>query len=461
VTDASPSPAMPIAPQDPKKPVASPARRHFHITLASCFLPVFSWPIVFMLISVDLAKSADSEDERRWAWRTLAVFAMDILIFVSFLIWHDKQHPANFGRWAPDTGGDSSLRMGVDTDPSDQPGRVRRLMSNGPAARAGLREGDVILEVDGSEVTSHEDIHRFLQGAVSGVARKVQYRRDGQTMETTVVPEVIRKPWNHGLLDTWGADEPYPWKESLLWLSPCIGIAAVGWIVARRRGAPRSPIWMVFLLVLVVSQVVAISVLLTAKTILGGYSGLGMLLSLTAHTLTILPLTVVGARFDRGRIPREPVAPLRSQLGVALRAIFYDLTAIVRIGVALSALAGFLSLDPAVFDPIRYLAGMRLGILGTILLVMDAVLLAPIAEEFLFRGFLLPRLSGQLGPAWALGLSSLAFASLHQYQGVFMIFVLFMALIVGWTRLRTGSLFVPIALHMLQNAWTTVRLMHE
>ena len=461
MTDALPSPAAPIAPLDPKKPESSPARRHFHITLASFFLPVLSWPVVFILLSMDLANSAESKDERRWAWRTLALFALDVMIFISFLIWHDEHHPTNFGRWGPEIGGDSSLRMGVDLDPSDQSGRVRQLMPNGPAARAGLREGDVILEVDGSEVKAPEDIHSLLQEQAPGASRKVRFVRNGQTMDAAVVPEVIRKPWNQGLLDTWSPDEPYPWKDSLIWLCPCIGIAVVGWIVARRRGARRTPVWMMFLFVLAFSEALGVSVILALKTLLGGYSGLGWLLSFMAHTLAVLASTVVCARFDRARIPRESVAPLRSQLGVALRAIFYLLSGVGRIALVLSSLAGFLRLDPAIFDPIRYLAGMRLGTQGTVLLVTEAVFLAPIAEEFLFRGFLLPRLSEQLGPAWALGLSSLAFASLHLYQGVFMIFILFMALILGWTRLRTGSLFVPIALHMLQNAFSIVRLLHQ
>jgi membrane protease YdiL (CAAX protease family) len=141
--------------------------------------------------------------------------------------------------------------------------------------------------------------------------------------------------------------------------------------------------------------------------------------------------------------------------------LFYAATGYVRIGMLFAVIAGACKVLPAIFDPLRFLAGMRLGTSGTVFLIVEVVLFAPIAEEFLFRGFLLPRLAAQVGPTWALAWTALTFASLHQSQGIYMIAIAFTGLVLGWARLRTGGLLVPILLHALQNAWATFLMLRR
>ena len=83
--------------------------------------------------------------------------------------------------------------------------------------------------------------------------------------------------------------------------------------------------------------------------------------------------------------------------------------------------------------------------------VVFAVVVAPIAEEALFRGILLPLLVRRFGAAIGLGLVALGFAALHGDAGSFPgLAVLSVALSLAYAR--TGTILVPMAMHALFNA---------
>jgi membrane protease YdiL (CAAX protease family) len=92
-----------------------------------------------------------------------------------------------------------------------------------------------------------------------------------------------------------------------------------------------------------------------------------------------------------------------------------------------------------------------MGLVGWVLLAVPAVLLAPVGEELLFRGVLLPWLSGWMGRVAALMVSAGAFASLHLFYGVFTGWIFFLGLLLGWARLASGGLRAPILLHITIN----------
>jgi membrane protease YdiL (CAAX protease family) len=83
------------------------------------------------------------------------------------------------------------------------------------------------------------------------------------------------------------------------------------------------------------------------------------------------------------------------------------------------------------------------------------VLLAPLAEEVAFRGTMYGSLVKKgLHPALVILLPALAFTAVHfQYSGPGLVFILVDGIIFGLARHRTGSLFVPVLLHTLGNAY--------
>lgn len=92
------------------------------------------------------------------------------------------------------------------------------------------------------------------------------------------------------------------------------------------------------------------------------------------------------------------------------------------------------------------------------------VLLAPLIEEFLFRGALQSYLRRYLRPPWAIAISSLLFALFHysSEQGLGNISILLslfaLGCFLGFIYERQGSLRAPLFLHALFNAISALNL---
>ena len=86
------------------------------------------------------------------------------------------------------------LRQEINSDPNsglrvaqDQQGiLIVRVMPNSPAARAGLRAGDVIQQLNGQAVTKAEDLQRVVEGSSVGEELRLGLNRDGQDLSLSV-----------------------------------------------------------------------------------------------------------------------------------------------------------------------------------------------------------------------------------------------------------------------------------
>jgi S1-C subfamily serine protease len=74
-------------------------------------------------------------------------------------------------------------------DLPQESGVVVMSVENGPARRAGLREGDVIVAFDGKPVAGVDDLHRLLTDAKVGVSSPLTVLRWTEKLELSVVPE--------------------------------------------------------------------------------------------------------------------------------------------------------------------------------------------------------------------------------------------------------------------------------
>ena len=99
-------------------------------------------------------------------------------------------------------------------------------------------------------------------------------------------------------------------------------------------------------------------------------------------------------------------------------------------------------------SPVKYFPR---DLLGSVVLVLVVVVAAPIVEETIFRGVLLPSLAGRFGERWAVGLTAVVFSVMHLNP-----FSFAPILLVGWVLamlfLRSRSLWVSIACHSTFNA---------
>jgi membrane protease YdiL (CAAX protease family) len=234
-----------------------------------------------------------------------------------------------------------------------------------------------------------------------------------------------------------------------------------------RRGTALDPpalgVWLVGVAAtLAAGDAALIGTTLAVEKVVGGGSLGGSLVGLVAGSATLLAIAAAwrARLLGRGALVLDPLgepAPGSVVLGIG-----YILAGLVRVGIVLAAVIPLLHLPES--DPgseIRELVNGGLHPAGTALLVLAAVVVAPIVEETLFRGVLLPWLRRFLSPDAAAWASAWVFAAGHLRYGVHVLVVLVYGLVLAWARMRTGRLRASIALHMIINATAlAVTLLH-
>lgn len=99
-----------------------------------------------------------------------------------------------------------------------------------------------------------------------------------------------------------------------------------------------------------------------------------------------------------------------------------------------------------------------------VLAVISIIILAPLIEETLFRGFLQTFIRKHLGPKQAIIITSVCFSLFHYAAGqglgnIMIIISLFvLALFLGFLYEKQGSLLAPIVLHSLFNTISVINL---
>jgi membrane protease YdiL (CAAX protease family) len=97
----------------------------------------------------------------------------------------------------------------------------------------------------------------------------------------------------------------------------------------------------------------------------------------------------------------------------------------------------------------------RSALIVDVLRVLAVGILGPIAEELMFRGFLYTRLSRtRIGPTVAIVLLAAFWAAIHIAYPPAVLALLFVdGLLLGFARKQTGSVIVPILMHVMWNLY--------
>ena len=92
-----------------------------------------------------------------------------------------------------------------------------------------------------------------------------------------------------------------------------------------------------------------------------------------------------------------------------------------------------------------------------LVMILTAVVVAPLIEEFLFRGYLYPVLRKYLGALAGILLNAGLFAAMHAHlPSLAPLFVLAVCLTLAYEA--TGTILVPMAMHALFNAFNVALL---
>jgi membrane protease YdiL (CAAX protease family) len=176
--------------------------------------------------------------------------------------------------------------------------------------------------------------------------------------------------------------------------------------------------------------------------------------------LMSLPLLILWAQL-RGKAPKLDGGwlqwrwlPLASALRRALIQVLMVLPLVTLVGWLFDQLVSKASGS----NPLLELVLTTSNPWALLLFAITAIVLAPLFEETLFRGVLLPVLGKRFGGLWGVVISALVFGIAHLSLGELpALFVLGLGL--GWLRLQSGRLAPSVLMHGLWNGLTFANLL--
>jgi membrane protease YdiL (CAAX protease family) len=154
-------------------------------------------------------------------------------------------------------------------------------------------------------------------------------------------------------------------------------------------------------------------------------------------------------------LPWRVVAPLRPAGALSRAALAYPPFLLVWIPLGLVVYPYALRLLDQPFPPQPMLDQLARGEhAGADLwaLILAIVVLGPLAEEIVFRGFVQAALRSAAGPQVAIVVSAVLFGAIH--GAAYALPIALLGLLFGWLRERHGGLAAPILAHMLHNGLT-------
>lgn len=158
--------------------------------------------------------------------------------------------------------------------------------------------------------------------------------------------------------------------------------------------------------------------------------------------------------------PPAPVPPRATTPGAVVGTIALGIVAALGGSMVLGLLFEWLGLvvqeQARVLEIVEGAHGNGLGP-EAIMLVVAALVLAPMTEEWLFRGLLFRRVATRSGRGLAYGISALAFAAIHDNPAGFVVY-LWLGLVFAAVLERTGRLWAAMAVHVGNNAYVLVML---
>lgn len=175
---------------------------------------------------------------------------------------------------------------------------------------------------------------------------------------------------------------------------------------------------------------------------------------------------VLAAILFAGLVGRPSAADFglrRTRFWRSLRAIVMTWVVLIVFAVVWSQITGVSSQDAQ--DQVVDQLGGRGSVVAVLSLVLLVTIVAPIAEEFFFRGFFFTALRNRLGFLIAALLTGTTFGAIHIFnfvdaEGNFdgdaallsVPILMFFGFLLCWLYERTRSLYPPIVLHALNNA---------
>jgi len=401
-----------------------------------------------------------TERARRWAVALGALAILDVVVTVLVAL-------VVFGR--------IELRDRVFSEPSrivigasleDWGGGVvvRAVRSGCPAELAGLRAGDIIRSVDGSRRLDSAGLATAIETCPEGESLTLELERDGSTLRLRITPALFGREDEPARLARARLDEELSEEirastlRRLVSHLPEYVVLALAWTLALRRGR-HSAEFAARALIVIFSWHIAIWFTESASVrAFGWFTPDARLITAVACTIALGAAGWFSAWRMRASLP-DGLRLGRSILSAVGLGAFYVFFLVVRVGFvayALDCLGATTTYSGGALSAYR---AMNLSTVELVTVLGAVVVLAPVAEEIVYRGFLLPWFASALGSGPALVVTSLVFGLAHSHYGWFMLVPAFHGLVLGWARLRSGGVLAPILLHAAINGIASLDLL--
>jgi membrane protease YdiL (CAAX protease family) len=131
---------------------------------------------------------------------------------------------------------------------------------------------------------------------------------------------------------------------------------------------------------------------------------------------------------------------------------------IILAGFITNQISSFYGLTPDIQDVVKWLLEEK-SIFILACLIFFGIIIAPIIEEIIFRGFLQSALKNYFGERYAVLISAFLFAAVHMDVFVFLqIFIL--GILLGYLYDQTKTLAASVVVHILHNSLTMIFLLY-
>ena len=127
---------------------------------------------------------------------------------------------------------------------------------------------------------------------------------------------------------------------------------------------------------------------------------------------------------------------------------------VVLIGIAFGSLYDFIIVQTGAESP----SSLPADFVGTwynwAMLGLFAIVVAPVAEELFFRGFMLPGIGKRFGKGWGIVISAIIFALAHLQPGALgaLVPIFLLGLLLAWLYIKTKSIWPCIFAHFTYNS---------
>lgn len=127
-------------------------------------------------------------------------------------------------------------------------------------------------------------------------------------------------------------------------------------------------------------------------------------------------------------------------------------------GFVINLISNYCGMNPEMQDVVQWVLEER-SLFVLISLIFFGIIIAPLIEEIIFRGFLQSALKNYFGGRYAILISASLFAAVH--MDLFAFFqILILGILLGYLYEKTQTLVASVVIHILHNSLTLVFLLY-